>query len=367
MLHAFIATHRLEIIVRTQTQLKMRAWPSASALELESGVPLFLNQLSETLRLEDSTTPYPGSAIGNTATVHGRELRALGFTVSQVVHDYGDICQAITEVALEQGAPISVEEFHTLNRCLDTAIAEAVTEHARGTAETHSAEHLERLGHVSHELRDLLNTALLAFQSLKRGNLGINGSTGAVLGRTLVRMNDFVASTLSEVRLSAAQQRRERVSAAAFLAEVVAASTLHAEYLSQHFLATPVAPDLMIDVDPQLLASAVSNLVSNAFKYSAAGATVTLSAARHADRLVIAVQDACGGLPVHRGDPFEPFGQRRGSDRTGLGLGLSIARAAVRAHGGDIDVRNLPGVGCIFSIDIPLAPGDETPRAVPAS
>lgn len=57
-----------------------------------------------------------------------------GYTVSQAVHDYGDICQAITELALELGAPISVKEFHTLNRCLDAAIAEAVTEHARVTA-----------------------------------------------------------------------------------------------------------------------------------------------------------------------------------------------------------------------------------------
>ena len=51
--------------------------------------------------------------------------------MSQVVHDYGDVCQAITELALERKAPITVKEFHTLNRCLDTAIAEAVTEHAR--------------------------------------------------------------------------------------------------------------------------------------------------------------------------------------------------------------------------------------------
>ena len=59
-----------------------------------------------------------------------------GFNISQVVHDYGDICQAITEVAVEQNVPITTEEFHTLNRCLDTAIAEAVTEHARITAES---------------------------------------------------------------------------------------------------------------------------------------------------------------------------------------------------------------------------------------
>jgi signal transduction histidine kinase len=68
------------------------------------------------------------------------------------------------------------------------------------------------------------------------------------------------------------------------------------------------------------------------------------------------VEDGCGGIPAVVGDPFEPFGQRRGRDRTGLGLGLSMARRAVRAHEGDIHIRNIPGKGCVFVIDVPLAP-----------
>ena len=52
--------------------------------------------------------------------------------------------------------------------------------------------------------------------------------------------------------------------------------------------------------------------------------------------VLIEVQDECGGIPEGASDPFKPFGERRGRDRPGLGLGLSIARKAVRAHGGDI-------------------------------
>src|SRR5207248_11266771 len=80
------------------------------------------------LRLPPRSTLFPYTTLF-------RSLLALGFNVSQVVHDYGDICQAITELALDQNAPIAIEEFHTLNRCLDTAIAEALTEHARLTAQ----------------------------------------------------------------------------------------------------------------------------------------------------------------------------------------------------------------------------------------
>lgn len=119
--------------------------------------------------MEATPPPFSSDAIGSSATRHGAELSAAGCSVSQVVHDYGDICQAITAIAVEQHAPITVEEFHTLNRCLDTAIAEAVTEHTRLTAQARSHEEVERLGQAAHDLRDLLNVAILAFHALKRG------------------------------------------------------------------------------------------------------------------------------------------------------------------------------------------------------
>lgn len=75
----------------------------------------------------------PGSSqveIGSTAALHGRELLALGFNVSQVVHDYGDLCQAITELVVELDAPITAQEFHLLNRCLDTATGAVRTDPA---------------------------------------------------------------------------------------------------------------------------------------------------------------------------------------------------------------------------------------------
>jgi signal transduction histidine kinase len=355
MLHEFVTTYRDAIITKAREKLTARPWPSASANELENGVPLFLTQLSETLKKESSGSPYSPNAIGHSATQHGRDLLALGFTVSQVVHDYGDICQAITELALEQNAPITTDEFHTLNRCLDTAIAEAVTEHARITAESKTSEEAERLGQMAHEVRDILNTALLAFHTLKRGTVAINGSTGAVLGRSLMGLRDYVDSTLSDVRMSANNSRRERVSLATFLNEIAVSGGLHAEYRGLEFSIELVAPDLVVDVDPQLLASAVTNLLNNAFKYTRNGGRVVLRARVEHERVLIEVEDECGGIPESKGDPFKPFGDRRGNDRTGLGLGLSIARKAVRTHGGDITVRNMPGKGCIFAIEIPVA------------
>jgi len=288
----------------------------------------------------------------------------LGFTVSQVVHDYGDICQTITAIAVEQRAPISVEEFQTLNRCLDTAIAEAVTEHARLTAETRSAEEVERLGHAAHELRDGLNTAVLAFHTLKRGAVAVNGSTGAILGQSLMSLRAVVDRTLSEVRLDAGTQRRARVPVVTFIDEIAASGMLHSEYRHIQFTVEPIDPGLSIDADPQLLTSAVMNLLHNAFKNTPPGGRVLLRARAEHGRLLIETEDECGGIPPGKGDLFQKFGDRGGSDRSGLGLGLSIARKAVRAHGGEISIHNMPGKGCVFVIAVPLAAAETAAQSV---
>jgi signal transduction histidine kinase len=364
MLYEFIELNRDVVISRARHRLRSRPWPAVAPGEVEHGVPLFLTQLSETLRLETTPVPFPADSIGAAAARHGGDLLRFGFTLSQVVHDYGDICQTITALAVEQEAPITVEEFHTLNRCLDTAIAEAVTEHARETAEARSAEETERLGHAAHELRDSLNTAILAFQMLKRGAVAINGSTGAVLGRSLMSLRDVIDRTLSEVRLAAGQRRPARLSVAAFIDEIAATGLLHSEYRDIQFTLEPVDPALSIDADPQLLASAVMNLLHNAFKNTPPKGRVVLRARAEHGRLRIETEDECGGIPPAKGDLFQVFGDRRGGDRSGLGLGLSIARKAVRAHGGEISTRNMPGKGCVFIIDVPLAAANPVPHAL---
>jgi signal transduction histidine kinase len=311
MLYEFVTTYRDAIIAQTRVKVSTRPWPPASTAELEHGLPIFLTQLAETLRWENTATPFSPQAIGDSATRHGRDLLALGFTVSQVVHDYGDICQAITELAVDQNAPITTKEFHVLNRCLDTAIADAVTEHARITAELRSADELERMGQVTHEIRNVVNTAILAFDVVKRGTVGINGNTGAVLGRSLTGLRDLVDSTLSDIRTAASHQRPELIAVSAFLSDIAAGAALQAEYSGLHFTSEPIDPELSVNVDRQLLASAVTNLLSNAFKYTLAGGLVVLRARAMDGRVAIEVEDGCGGLPEGKSDVFTPFGERR--------------------------------------------------------
>jgi hypothetical protein len=152
---------------------------------------MFLDQLVDELRLGLS----PSHEISATAIKHGHELLLRGFSVAQVVHDYGNVCQAITELAVELNAPISTDDFRMLNRCLDDAIAGAVTQYGRERDEAidgETAGEVENLGVLARELRNSIHTACGALAAIYSGSVGIAGSTGTVLDRSLLRAQDLI-------------------------------------------------------------------------------------------------------------------------------------------------------------------------------
>ena len=123
---------------------------------------------------------------------------------------------------------------------------------------------------------------------------------------------------------------------------------------------TTIDRAVVVKADRQILAAAVANLLQNAFKFSPPGTTVALRARCAASRVLIEVEDECGGLPPGKTETLlRPFVQR-GADRTGLGLGLSICLKAVKAISGDLRIRDLPGKGCVFTIDLPRLPPPST-------
>jgi len=106
-LDEFIGVHRDEIIRRCKAKVATRPGPASTAAEAEHDEPLFLDQLVVELRDGPSQTHQ----IDKSAAQHGHDLFLQGFTVSQVVHDYGDVCQSITDLAVDTGAPISTGDF----------------------------------------------------------------------------------------------------------------------------------------------------------------------------------------------------------------------------------------------------------------
>ncbi|MGZ9005563.1 MAG: sensor histidine kinase, partial [Burkholderiales bacterium] len=332
---------------------------------------LFLDQITQTLELEETSSnserlsgptdptkaPAP-SEIGRAAAKHGNDLGRQGFTVDQVVHDYGDLCQAVTELAVGTNAPITAAEFRTLNRCLDNAIADAVTEFSRqhdsdllGDA---AAATTERLGILAHEMRNLLDSAMLALAVMKAGKVGLSGATGQVLDRSLIGLRDLIERTIAEVRLTHAMTPRvERLNVAEFVAEVHISAGMQAKARGSELFVGPVDDALFINANRDLLSSALMNLLQNAFKFSKQHSHISLQTRVVADRILIDVEDECGGLPAGKAEELFQAFQQRGIDRTGLGLGLSISRQSIEAIGGELQVRDLPGRGCIFTISLP--------------
>ena len=339
----------------------MRA-PSAS--EQAGGLPRFLDQLVTILGTKKGELTLEHDRVAASASRHGGDLLRRGLTVGQVVQDYGSICQSVTEVAGERHAAITAEEFQTFNQCLDEAIAQAVTEYQHQRDRSTGGSGVAYLGFLAHELRNLLTTSILTFDVLSKGSVGVNGNTGALLARSLQRMRVLIDRTLAEVRLGADLKTPERVVIAELMEEVEIVATMGGKERDIHLSIEAGAPDVAVEADHQLLASAVANLVQNAFKFTRRGGHVAVRTHSTDDRVLIEVQDECGGLPPGKAEElFLPF-EQRGDDHTGLGLGLSISLRGVRANGGEIRVRDLPGRGCVFTIDLPRAreaPSEDPP------
>jgi signal transduction histidine kinase len=368
MLHEFLTSNRQILIDRCRSTVADRSGLNMAAHQFAHGVPVFLDQLVNALVIEQrSGPPRQGLAqqaptrsdidVGTTAMSHGRDLQEYGFTLEQVVREYGDVCQAVTTLAFDTDAPITIDEFRTLNRCLDNAIAGAVTEYARhrAVAREIAAEALNyRLGPLAHELRNHLHTATLVVAAIKLSNAGITGATGAVLDRSLLGMQSLIDRALSEVRVTARMPpRREVIVLATFLANVRTAASFDALARGTPFKVDSIAEDIMVHADPEMLAASVGNLLQNAFKFTQHHSEVLLRASASADHVLIEVEDHCGGLPPGAVDRmFLPFAQS-GNDRSGLGLGLDISRRGVEANDGVLTVRDAPGTGCIFTIDLP--------------
>jgi signal transduction histidine kinase len=330
-----------------------RAVPGRAEETGAHGVPVFLEQLEGALR----GGPTSSADIAQSALQHGHELLLKGFTVSQVVHDYGDVCQAITELAVKTNASISTDDFRMLNRCLDDAIAGAVTEFGReqnqSTLDEETTRGNERAGFVAHEMRNLLNTALLAFEVLKTGNVGVGGSTGTVLHRSLLGARALTGRSLAEVRLAQGVQKREQFLVGPFIEELASGAAIEGDARRIGLRVLPVEDGLIIEADRQVLTAVVVNLLQNAFKFTRPGTTVVLRVGASVERVLIEVEDECGGLP--RGDVnelFRPF-EQRGADRTGLGLGLAFSHWGVEQNNGRIYARNLAEKGCVFTVDLP--------------
>ncbi len=211
MLSDFLTSNHDELIARCKAKAARRFQYAGIAAAMDHGVPLFLQQVCYVLREEaaarfSESEEGPGtpsnSGMGAAAESRGAELLGHGYTLDQVVHEYGDVCQSVTELAIEYEESISTDDFRILNRCLDNAIAGAVSsfEAASQTARDWQATDLKgRMGSFAAEYRRLIDVALQAFAAIQMGSVGANGATGSLLAHTLAELRFLVDQGIPQI------------------------------------------------------------------------------------------------------------------------------------------------------------------------
>jgi len=330
---------------RIKTMVASASLPRA---ELLDHMPAFVDEIIQALY--PGAVPLPPNSAR--AEQHGEQRLGLGFDVAEVVREYGMLHECILEMAAEAGLDIHRRDQLMVVKWLNVGISDAVSQYIKERDLELQRQSSEHLGFIAHELRNPLGSARLAFEHLRRKELK-ESRTVDMLDRGLRRTSEMIDSVLSQASLKmGVVPRLAPVALRPFLQEIEADATAEAEDKGIQ-MEVSAAEDLVIEADPRLLRSAVSNLLHNALKFSHERSTVVVSAGHADGRVTIEVADACGGLPPGKVEElFTPLVQR-GENRTGFGLGLGIALQAAEAHNGTIKVRDMPGKGCAFILDLP--------------
>ena len=215
------------------------------------------------------------------------------------------------------------------------------------------------LSSISHDLRTPLAVMAGAGSALAQHGATLDEATRVSLARSIEttahEMSELVSNVLDLVRLESGQVALRRDWQT--LDDLVgSALTRYQERLAAHHVETRLPPDLpLVWVDATLIVQLLSNLFDNIAKYTPPGTHVTVSAVPAGDFVQVSVEDNGPGLPP--GDPARLFDKfQRGSGEgtvVGVGLGLAIAQAIVRSHGGEIEAQRREGGGARFVFTLP--------------
>ena len=205
MLHDFIVENRDHIVERVRRRATLQSATSSPTTTRLDVAPTFLSHLVAALIPAPSAHAQRLVADANQEIVddaarQGRELQRCGFSVAQVVHGYGDICQVVTDLAGETSTPVSPQDFRVFNECLDNAIAGAVTAHST-QRERALAGDLERTRALSEELGNLLEAATLSFENINESLLARGDATGSAHARNLAALRTHVAHLVDAAHL----------------------------------------------------------------------------------------------------------------------------------------------------------------------
>jgi signal transduction histidine kinase len=354
-LSRLLADRRAEILERwTQRIGREHVDKDLSRGELWDHLPNFFDEVLAVLRTGESSGPEAVATNDSAASVeHGTQRLRVGFDLAEVIREYEILTECILDEVEAVGGSVSTRAFRHVQALLNAGRTQATSAYiGRRDAEMARATS-QHVAFIAHELRSPLMSASLALTALRKKERSEDQWALDVLTRNLTALRELIDQVLMADRLAGPLHlRRESFDLRELLEQVIAEARL-AALRRDVKIASPVSDTLPFSGDQRLLRSAIGNILGNAVKFTHEGSVISVRARRHDCGITIEVEDGCGGLP--QGNPtdlFEPFVQR-GENRTGFGLGLAIVKQAIEAHAGHVSVRNLPGKGCVFILEMP--------------
>jgi len=354
-LSALLADRRVDILERwTQRIGREHVDKELSRGELWDHLPHFFDEVLAALRTEEGSSAEAAATNESPASVeHGTQRLRVGFDLAEVIREYEILTECILDEVEAIGGSISTRALRRVQALLNAGRAQAIGAYIdRRDAEMAQATS-QHVAFIAHELRSPLMSAFLAVTALRKTERPEDQWALGMLTRNLSALRDLIDQVLTADRLAGQiPLRRESFDLRALL-EQVAADAQMAAQRRQVDIALHAPEGLSFNGDQRLLRSAIGNVLGNAVKFTHEGSAISVRAQRHDGGITVEVEDGCGGLP--RGNTtelFEPFVQR-GENRTGFGLGLAIVKQALEAHGGRVSVRNVPGKGCVFCLELP--------------
>ncbi len=369
------------VVVRDRDQVTVAAWttgraaPTPAEAEQLTRAELELGPASPLVAALSGRRPLVVDDFGTDARFGGwsgpwaKVLRGLGCrSLALVPLRLGHEVIGVLAAAHSRPGAISVDDLAFLDAFADRAAPIAVRARAYDQ-ERESAEKLARLDRqkgeflalVSHELRTPLtavkgfvDTVLEHWQTLpdhrRRELLDRASSNADELNRLVGQLLDFARLDAASVRMT--RQRIELREEVAHVLDNLAAA------LAEHPVEMDVPAGVAILADPNAFADVLTNLLTNAAKFSSAGAPIRVRAEADGDVVVVSVVDHGGGIPLDEQDRvFDRFYQSPSNLPTqrGTGIGLTIAKRFTEMQGGRISLESEPGLGSTFFVSMPAA------------
>jgi hypothetical protein len=357
-LHDLIRGNQSALIDRWRERVRGSLDPThSSTYEIENSLPAFLDELARALAgagaAGDNGPPFKT----HLAEEHGRQRFRAGMNLASVILEYGVLEECILDAAAEHSdLRMVLAEYRTLAKLLNAGIADASREFMRQRDAEIQRQASEHFAFLAHEIRSPLGSIALGIEVLERTTAADEDRATARIRTALQRLQRIIDDSIVEAQIISLggqlSMRAERLSVPDLIGEVVEECGVDAAARDISLVANECA-QIELNGDRRLLRSVLSNLVRNAIKFTRPGGRIRIYAACANDRISIEVEDECGGLPPGKPEEmFLPFRQHS-PDRSGFGLGLAIAKQAVEAHSGSLQVRNLVGRGCVFMVDLP--------------